>query len=87
MMKVGIILFDQVEVLDFAGPYEVFAGARAGEQNLFSVAVVAERSPVICRGGLQVIPDALFTDQPAYDILVVPGGPGTRVAKEKLAPV
>jgi transcriptional regulator GlxA family with amidase domain len=87
MMKVGIILFDQVEVLDFAGPYEVFAGAREGEQNLFSVEVVAEKSPVICRGGLQVIPDALFADQPVYDILVVPGGPGTRVAKEKLAPV
>ena len=87
MMKVGIVLFDLVEVLDFAGPYEVFAGAREGDRSLFSVSVVAEKSPVVCRGGLQVIPDAYFSDLPTYDILVVPGGPGTRVPEEKLSPV
>ena len=86
-MNVGIILFDQVEVLDFAGPFEVFAGTRDGDKELFSVQVVAEKSPVVCRGGLKVIPDAYFAEEPVYDILVVPGGPGTRVSEEQLEPI
>ncbi len=86
-MKVGIVIFDLVEVLDFAGPYEVLAGAREGDRSLIEVSVVAEKSPVICRGGLTVIPDALFSDAPTYDVLVVPGGPGTRVDESKLKPV
>ncbi len=86
-MQVGVVLFDQVEVLDFAGPYEVLAGARDEDRPLCTLSVVAEKSPVICRGGLQVIPDALFREKPLYDVLIVPGGPGTRVSDDLLEPI
>jgi transcriptional regulator GlxA family with amidase domain len=86
-MRVGFVLFDQVEVLDFAGPYEVLAGARDGDRPLCTLAVVAEKSPVVCRGGLQVIPDAFFREEPVYDVLIVPGGPGTRVHDDLLKPI
>ena len=86
-MEVGILLFNQVEVLDFAGPYEVFAGAREDDKELFSVSTVGRSNSVICRGGLKVKPDVFFTDQPAFDILVVPGGPGTRAPGDELKDV
>jgi len=83
-MKAGILVFDGVEVLDFAGPYEVLAGARQGETNCFEAFTVGEKSLVACSGGLRVIPDYTFDTAPDFDILVVPGGPGTRVEESKL---
>lgn len=79
---VGIFLFDDVEVLDFAGPYEVFSVAAriarpvAGLQKTpFSVVTIAEkREPVIARHGLQVVPDHGFDSAPPLDVLIVPGG-------------
>ena len=85
---VGILIFDDVEVLDFAGPFEVFsrtrlvAGSdsrRTNESAPFEVFTVARtRDVVTAIGGLQVIPHVAWTDAPAIDILVVPGGFGTR---------
>jgi transcriptional regulator GlxA family with amidase domain len=81
---VGILIFDDVEVLDFCGPFEVFSTARpAGihddESRLFQVVTIAERSTVItCRGGLLVQPHYTLADHPPLDILVIPGGQGTR---------
>lgn len=83
---VGIILFTGVEPLDFAGPYEVLSGARDDDGPLFRVATVAEASPVTCQFGLRVLPDQLFADQPWFDVLVVPGGPGTRIEEPKVRP-
>lgn len=83
-MKAGILVFDGVEVLDFAGPYEVLAGARRGEAGIFATYTVGEKKPVMCSGGLQIIPDYTFGTAPAFDILVVPGGPGTRVEESRL---
>ncbi|MGI5838545.1 MAG: DJ-1/PfpI family protein [bacterium] len=77
-MKAGILLFDGVEVLDFAGPYEVLSAARQGESLCFATSTVAEKTSVVCSGGLQVISDFTFESAPDFDILVVPGGPGTR---------
>ncbi|NDJ37037.1 MAG: DJ-1/PfpI family protein [Chloroflexi bacterium] len=80
MTQVAILIFDDVEVLDFCGPYEVFSVTRRadGEQP-FDVFTVAERSgPVLARNGLSVNPDYTFDDCPPPDILVVPGGRGTR---------
>jgi transcriptional regulator GlxA family with amidase domain len=80
MRRVAILIFDDVEVLDFAGPFEVFGVARnpAGEP-FFAVHTVAETSaPIRARNGLQVIPAHSFTSAPAADILVIPGGYGTR---------
>jgi transcriptional regulator GlxA family with amidase domain len=80
---VGILLFDEVEVLDFCGPFEVFASARplgaTGDERLCQVVTIAEERRLIsCRGGLLVQPHHTTTDHPPLDILVVPGGYGTR---------
>lgn len=77
---VAILVFDEVEVLDFCGPFEVFsvAGNRR-EPAPFSVITVAERSgPVVARNGLSVNPHYTFVDAPPVSILLVPGGMGTR---------
>lgn len=83
--RVGIVLFDAVEVLDFCGPYEVFSSVRLDEAKRreepspFELLLVAEKSdPVTTSGGMRVIPDATFAACPRLDILVVPGGWGTR---------
>ena len=74
--RVAVLMFDNVEVMDFAGPFEVFgvSGQRAGK-NLFDVYTVARESkPVMARNNLSVNPDYSFRDCPRPDILVVPGG-------------
>jgi transcriptional regulator GlxA family with amidase domain len=77
---VGILLFDDVELLDFAGPYEVFSVAgRRQNLDLFTVHAVAQASaPVLARNGLSVNPHYSLEQCPALDILLVPGGYGTR---------
>ena len=83
--RVGIVLFQDVEVLDFCGPFEVFSVTRLNEESRleepspFETLLVAEESlPVITTGGMKVIPDHTFESCPQLDILVVPGGLGTR---------
>lgn len=80
MRNIAILLFDEVEVLDFAGPFEVFSVAARinGEPPLLHVYTVAQHSPVITRGGLSVTPHYALADCPRPDILLVPGGWGTR---------
>ena len=87
-LTVGILIFDGVEVLDFAGPFEVFSrtrlvpGAearRSDDSAPFHVVTVAKsRAPISTTGGLQVIPHHAFDDAPAIDLLVIPGGFGSR---------
>jgi transcriptional regulator GlxA family with amidase domain len=75
---VGIVLFEGVEVIDFAGPLEVF-GITGEDDPLpqpFSVFTVAERSPVVAKLGLSIAPTYTFDDAPQPDILIVPGGGG-----------
>ena len=77
---VCIVIFDEVEVLDFCGPFEVFSvtGGRDG-QRPFEVCTVAEdEKPVTARGGLSVNPAYSFENCPPPEILLIPGGPGTR---------
>jgi len=83
--RVGIVLFDNVEVLDFCGPFEVFSATRLNEEKRreepspFEVLLVAEHpEPVIATGNMKVIPHETFEKCPRLDILVVPGGWGTR---------
>jgi transcriptional regulator GlxA family with amidase domain len=83
--QVGILLFENVEVLDFCGPYEVFSVARLDEAKRrdgpspFNLFLVAEnKEPVIAAGGMRILPDFDLDDCPALDLLVVPGGWGTR---------
>jgi transcriptional regulator GlxA family with amidase domain len=79
-LTIGILIFDGVEVLDFCGPFEVFAGASSvgdpGEhRSLFQVVIIAEEDRIItCAGGLLVKPHATIKNHPPLDILVVPGG-------------
>jgi transcriptional regulator GlxA family with amidase domain len=81
-LTIGIYLFDDVEVLDFAGPFEVFATASRVYSRLhpdapkpFEVITVArEARPVIARAGLQVHASHSFDNQPPIDVLIIPGG-------------
>lgn len=81
---VGILIFDEVEVLDFCGPFEVFASARIdGEDGsrtrLYQPIIIAESMrTVTCRGGLLVEPNHTIDDHPKLDLIVIPGGYGTR---------
>jgi transcriptional regulator GlxA family with amidase domain len=78
--NVGIFIFPDVEVLDFCGPFEVFSVAgrqtAPGAFEVFTVAQTAE--PILARNGLGVVPKHAFTDAPPIDLLIVPGGQGTR---------
>src|SRR5436305_13160897 len=77
---VCIVIFDDVEVLDFCGPFEVFAvtGGRNG-LTPFAVSTVAESCQTITtRGGLRVEPEHSFENCPSPGVLVVTGGMGIR---------
>ncbi|CAN5644623.1 DJ-1/PfpI family protein [soil metagenome] len=83
--NVGILIFDDVEVLDFCGPFEVFSVSRKAEidEPLFNVYTVAEKGDLtVARGGLMVKPHYTFHDHPQFDLLVIPGGFGTRRERE-----
>jgi transcriptional regulator GlxA family with amidase domain len=81
-ISVAIFLFPEVEVLDFAGPYEVFTtacrvlkGMDASAPVPFTVFTVArEPGTVRARAGLVVTPDHTFADHPPIDLLIIPGG-------------
>ena len=82
---VGIVIFPEVEVLDFCGPYEVFTvirldeARRRVEPSPFQVLLVAETlAAVQTAGGMRVLPDCTLADCPELDILLAPGGWGTR---------
>ena len=95
-LNVAILMFPGVEVLDFAGPYEVFArtrlipgvASRRDEESApFTVFTVSKklnydnnlsRFFIEATGGLKVVPDFDFTTSPKIDLLVIPGGFGTR---------
>lgn len=83
--RVGIVLFNDIEVLDFCGPFEVFSVVRLNEERRreepspFEVLLLAEKNdPVTTSGGMRVVPGATFGTCPKLDIIVAPGGWGTR---------
>lgn len=78
--RVGIFLFDDVEVLDFAGPFEVFSvTALENGEKPFIVETISEKGNIInARNGLKVQPDYSFENMPRFDILIIPGGLGAR---------
>jgi transcriptional regulator GlxA family with amidase domain len=84
-LTTGILIFDEVEVLDFCGPFEVFSVTRLSvprqreEPSPFDVFTVAETAaPITTTGKLRVLPQHSFETCPPLDLLVVPGGWGTR---------
>ncbi len=77
---IALLLFDDVEVMDFAGPFEVFSVTNELHQDsLFTLRTVAlTTDPVTARNGLSVNPDVQLDAMPQADIVVIPGGDGTR---------
>src|SRR5215207_7460155 len=83
--RVGIVIYEEVEVLDFCGPFEVFSVTRLNEEKRreepspFQPLLIAEVSGIVtATGGMQVLPHHAMADCPHLDILVVPGGWGFR---------
>ncbi|WP_182812887.1 DJ-1/PfpI family protein [Bacillus sp. ME78] len=77
--SVGIFLFNEVEVLDFAGPFEVFSVTEVNEEKPFTVYTVSENGEMItARNGLKVQPDYSIENLLPVDILIIPGGLGAR---------
>jgi len=81
-LTVGLYLFDDVEVLDFAGPFEVFSTASRVHARLYPGAPEPFRvmtvgpgvQTVVARGGLRVAPDYAIGAHPPLDVLIIPGG-------------
>src|SRR6266850_1937040 len=70
--NVAIVVYPGVELLDFAGPGEVFAAAGNGAFNVFTVA--ATRAPIVSQGFVRITPDYAIDDSPKPDLIVIPGG-------------
>jgi transcriptional regulator GlxA family with amidase domain len=77
-MNIGVFVFDEVEILDFAGPVQVFSTAarvaKAGPAAQFDTFTVAAVPTVVARGGLTIVPRYVFGTAPPIDVLVIPGG-------------
>ena len=83
MATIGIVTFAGAEELDFVGPWEVFTASagvqeRAGDERDRVVLIAQALDAVECAKGLRVLPDATFDDHPPLDLVLVPGGIGTR---------
>ncbi|MEU5380691.1 GlxA family transcriptional regulator [Streptomyces sp. NPDC002387] len=85
MRTLLVVLFDEVQSLDVTGPVEVFAGAEAccpGTYRLVTASL--DGAPVRSSSGLTLVPDLALADAPVPDILLVPGGRGTRSPDPRL---
>lgn len=79
MTTYGLLIFDGAEELDFAGPWEVFTASAMLREDGDTVVLIAEGAePVRCSKGMRVLPDHTLTGHPPLDVLLVPGGMGTR---------
>jgi transcriptional regulator GlxA family with amidase domain len=79
MLRIAIAVFEGAEELDFAGPWEVLAAWHFLEPEDVQVELVGEsREPVTCAKGMLVVPGATWDELGAVDVLVYPGGRGTR---------
>jgi transcriptional regulator GlxA family with amidase domain len=79
-MNVGVALFDGAEELDWAGPWEVLAAwaEQWPDDGVHVFTLAREDRPVTCAKGLRVLPDETWETAPPLDVLVYPGGRGTR---------
>jgi transcriptional regulator GlxA family with amidase domain len=83
-LRVGIFVFNDVEVLDFAGPFEVFSLVTRDNEKLFEVIIISEKGELIQAGnGLRIQPDFSFNDKLIFDILIIPGGYGAEEVEIK----
>jgi transcriptional regulator GlxA family with amidase domain len=77
-MRVGLLIFDDVEEMDFVGPLEVFGVASNLTKRLEVTTISKNGEPIRCRHGLRVQPDHSFSNCSLVDVLIVPGGRGAR---------
>lgn len=81
MIQAGILVFPDVEELDFVGPFEALYAANAVEPGSISVTTVAfQDGPIKAANGLRFLPDGPADSCPPLDVLILPGGPGRRIA-------
>lgn len=83
-MNVGIFIYDNAEVLDFSGPFEVFSTASrlSSPQGAFNVFLIAEhKRPVMARGSYSINPHFNFDNHPIIDLLIVVGGVHTEAVQ------
>lgn len=86
MITIGIIVFPQVEELDFVGPFEVLSYINKVRPDSTRVLVVAESpEPLGGFNGLKIIPDTTLQDCPPLDVIVAPGGKGRMAAMKNPA--
>jgi transcriptional regulator GlxA family with amidase domain len=76
--RLGVYVFKDAEIIDFAAPYGVFAVARRFDPDLDAFLVADAMRPVQAQAGFTIIPNYSFTDVPAMDAFLIPGGFGTR---------
>ncbi|MDT0455482.1 DJ-1/PfpI family protein [Streptomyces sp. DSM 41527] len=79
MTTYGLLIFDGAEELDFTGPWEVFTASSMLRDHADTVRLIAQRPDAVrCNKGMRVLPDHTLDDHPPLDVLLVPGGNGTR---------
>ena len=83
MKRIGILIFDDVEELDFVGPLEVFGVASELGAACRSTILSEKLDPVRCRHGLRILPERTLDDAGELDVLIVPGGAGARLGAAK----
>ena len=82
---IGLLVFDGVEELDFVGPYAVFTTAAklqqeaGGAEDRVLLVAASDAAAVQCGHGMRVLPDVTFRDCPTLDVVLAPGGSGTRL--------
>ena len=86
MLTVGVLLFPQVEELDFVGPFEILSYINKIRPESTKVLLIAESAePVKAFNGMKIIPDVTMANCPQLDILVAPGGKGRYAAMKNTA--
>ena len=78
MTTIGMLIFEGAEELDFVGPWEVFTMAAKVRDDIRVVTIAERAGPVACAKGMRVLPDHTLGDAPEIDVVLVPGGIGTR---------
>src|SRR4051794_33901544 len=76
--RLGIYIFKDAEIVDFAAPYGVFSVARRFDPELDAFLIADAMRPVQAQAGFTVLPNYTFNDHPAMDAFLIPGGFGTR---------
>jgi len=78
-MKIGFLLFHGLEELDLVGPWELFKLWSRLNSNAHECLMIAQKpEPIRCAQGMAILPHTTFAESPQLDILLVPGGEGTR---------